>query len=47
MHSEYYMLSSETADIINETKEKGGRVIAVGTTSNRTLESIADENGRV
>jgi S-adenosylmethionine:tRNA ribosyltransferase-isomerase len=47
MHSEYYMLSSETADIINEAKEKGGRIIAVGTTSNRTLESIADENGKV
>ena len=47
MHSEYYMLSRETADIINETKENGGKVIAVGTTSNRTLESIADENGRV
>ena len=47
MHSEYYMLSSHAADLINEAKEKGGRVIAVGTTSNRTLESIADENGRV
>jgi len=47
MHSEYYMLSKETADVINEAKEKGGRVIAVGTTSNRTLESIADENGKV
>ena len=47
MHSEYYVLNSETADVINETKEKGGRIIAVGTTSNRTLESIGDENGRV
>jgi len=47
MHSEYYMLSSETAKIINMAKENGGRVIAVGTTSNRTLESIADENGKV
>lgn len=47
MHSEYYVLSRETADLINNTKEKGGRVIAVGTTSNRTLESIADENGKV
>ncbi|MBU3091898.1 tRNA preQ1(34) S-adenosylmethionine ribosyltransferase-isomerase QueA [Clostridium sp. CM028] len=47
MHSEYYMLSSEAAAIINEVKETGGRVIAVGTTSNRTLESIADDNGRV
>ncbi|WP_291633589.1 tRNA preQ1(34) S-adenosylmethionine ribosyltransferase-isomerase QueA [Clostridium sp.] len=47
MHSEHYMLSSETAKIINEAREKGGRVIAVGTTSNRTLESIADEQGKV
>jgi len=47
MHSEYYVLNSETADVINETKEKGGRIIAVGTTSNRTLESIGDDNGRV
>ncbi|MGH4137466.1 tRNA preQ1(34) S-adenosylmethionine ribosyltransferase-isomerase QueA [Clostridium sp.] len=47
MHSEYYMLSSETAAVINEVKDKGGRIIAVGTTSNRTLESIADDNGRV
>ena len=47
MHSEYYMLSKETADVINEAKEKGGRVIAVGTTSNRTIETIAGENGRV
>ncbi|MBX4259912.1 tRNA preQ1(34) S-adenosylmethionine ribosyltransferase-isomerase QueA [Clostridium estertheticum] len=47
MHSEHYMLNSETAQVINETKESGGRVIAVGTTSNRTLESIADDNGRV
>ncbi|MBM7870129.1 S-adenosylmethionine:tRNA ribosyltransferase-isomerase [Clostridium pascui] len=47
MHSEYYSMSKETAEIINSTKEAGGRVIAVGTTSNRTLETIADENGRV
>ncbi|MBK5241630.1 tRNA preQ1(34) S-adenosylmethionine ribosyltransferase-isomerase QueA [Clostridium sp.] len=47
MHSEYYVLSRETAEVINSAKEKGGRVIAVGTTSNRTLESIADENGKV
>jgi S-adenosylmethionine:tRNA ribosyltransferase-isomerase len=47
MHSEYYMLSLETAEIINSAKENGGRIIAVGTTSNRTLESIADENGKV
>lgn len=47
MHSEYYQMSSETADIINKTKENGGRVIAVGTTSCRTIESIADEHGKV
>ncbi len=44
MHSEYYYLSKETADIINATKEAGKKVIAVGTTSNRTLESVSDEN---
>lgn len=43
MHSEYYQLSKETADILNETKEKGGRVVAVGTTSIRTLETIANK----
>jgi len=41
MHSEHYYLPKETADFINETKAKGGRVIAVGTTSCRTLESVA------
>lgn len=41
MHSEHYYLPKETADLINETKAKGGRVIAVGTTSCRTLESVA------
>lgn len=41
MHSEYYEISRETADIINETKASGGRVICVGTTSVRTLESCA------
>ena len=47
MHSEFYMLSKESADIINETKRNGGRVISVGTTSTRTLETIGDENGFV
>ena len=47
MHSEFYMISKEAADTINETKEKGGRVISVGTTSTRTLESVADEQGYV
>ena len=45
MHSEFYILTKETADIINETKKNGGRVISVGTTSTRTLETVADENG--
>ncbi|GAA0114479.1 tRNA preQ1(34) S-adenosylmethionine ribosyltransferase-isomerase QueA [Clostridium senegalense] len=47
MHSEYYYLNKENADTINAAKDNGKRVIAVGTTSNRTLESIADESGRV
>jgi S-adenosylmethionine:tRNA ribosyltransferase-isomerase len=47
MHSEYYVMNKETAEVINKAKESGKRVIAVGTTSNRTLETIADENGRV
>jgi len=47
MHSEFYMLDDENANIINTTKEKGGRVISVGTTSTRTLETMATENGRV
>lgn len=45
MHSEYYSVSQEAADIINETRANGGRVICVGTTSTRTLESVADEDG--
>lgn len=45
MHSEHYHISKETADLINETKKNGGRVIAVGTTSTRTLESVATKNG--
>lgn len=45
MHLEYYEVSQETADIVNDTKKKGGRVICVGTTSCRTLESVADEKG--
>lgn len=45
MHSEHYHISKETADLINETKKKGGRVISVGTTSTRTLESVATKNG--
>ena len=45
MHSEFCMISQETADMINETKRTGGRVICVGTTSCRTLESLAREDG--
>ena len=45
MHSEYCMISQETADIINETRKNGGRVICVGTTSCRTIESWAAEDG--
>ncbi|MBO7525705.1 MAG: tRNA preQ1(34) S-adenosylmethionine ribosyltransferase-isomerase QueA [Clostridia bacterium] len=45
MHSEYYEIGKETADIVNAAKKEGRRVIAVGTTSVRTLESVADENG--
>lgn len=46
MHSELCMMNEETAEILNETKENGGRIICVGTTSCRTLESLADENGK-
>ncbi len=45
MHSEFCMISGETAGIINETKQNGGRVICVGTTSCRTVESFAAEDG--
>ena len=47
MHSEHYELPPETAELINRTRENGGRVIAVGTTSCRTLESVGLTNGRV
>lgn len=47
MHSEFYVMPKETAELINNTKKSGKRVIAVGTTSCRTLESVADENGFV
>ncbi len=45
MHSEYFSISKESADIINSAKANGGRVICVGTTSCRVLESVADEDG--
>lgn len=46
MHSELCMMNEETADVLNRTKEAGGRIICVGTTSCRTLESLVMENGR-
>ncbi len=47
MHSEYYSITEEDAKLINSIKQKGGRIISVGTTSTRTLESNADENGNI
>lgn len=47
MHSEFYMIDEENAKIINEAKSNGNRVISVGTTSCRTLESCADEKGHI
>ncbi len=47
MHSEFYQITDEAAKTINDTKQAGGRVICVGTTSCRTIESAADENGSV
>lgn len=45
MHSEYYEMTAETAQLLNRTKASGKRIISVGTTSTRTLETIADEKG--
>lgn len=45
MHSEFCMISQETADLLNETRKNGGRIVCVGTTSCRTLESLAGEDG--
>ncbi|MDO4941345.1 MAG: tRNA preQ1(34) S-adenosylmethionine ribosyltransferase-isomerase QueA [Lachnospiraceae bacterium] len=47
MHSEFYCIEEEDAEIINHTKRTGGRVISVGTTSTRTLESVANEDGMI
>lgn len=47
MHTEEYFVTKETADIINETKQNGGRVICVGTTACRTLESVAKKYGKI
>lgn len=47
MHYEQYSISTNTAEIVNQTKREGGRVIAVGTTSVRTLETVADDAGMI
>ena len=47
MHSEFYIVDEEAAKIINETKANGGRVISVGTTSTRTLETVAEPDGHI
>ena len=47
MHSEFFQITKEAAKLINQTKENGGRIISVGTTSTRTLESAADEHGHL
>ena len=47
MHSEYYHMPDKAAQTINNCREKGGRIIAVGTTSCRTLETLADDRGKL
>ena len=47
MHSEYYEVSPEAAEVINQTKEAGNKVFAVGTTTTRTLETVADDDGYI
>jgi S-adenosylmethionine:tRNA ribosyltransferase-isomerase len=47
MHTEYFSVSKESADIINTAKANGGRIICVGTTSCRTIESVAEDNGHI
>lgn len=47
MHAEYYQVSEETASLLNSVREQGGRIISVGTTSTRTLETIATEHDGV
>ena len=47
MHAEYYMLSKESAECICQAKERGGRIISVGTTSTRTLESVVKKHGKI
>ena len=45
MHSEYYILCKDVADLLNKTRQNGKRIVAVGTTSTRVLETVADSNG--
>ena len=45
MHAEFWMLSAETAALLNRTRQRGGRIVCVGTTSCRTIESFAAEDG--
>lgn len=47
MHSEYYNISEEASTVINNSKSNGGKIISVGTTSTRTLETVADDNGKI
>ena len=47
MHSEFYIIDELAANIINSTKNQDNKIVAVGTTSCRTLESAADEDGKV
>ncbi|MBQ8924604.1 MAG: tRNA preQ1(34) S-adenosylmethionine ribosyltransferase-isomerase QueA [Lachnospiraceae bacterium] len=47
MHSEFYVIDEEAASIINDTKANGGKIVSVGTTSTRTLETAADDTGKV
>ncbi len=47
MHREFYSIDTKTADVLNGVREKGGKIIAVGTTSCRVLETVADESGRI
>lgn len=47
MHSEFYIIDEEAADIINTAKKGGGKIISVGTTSTRTLETVADDDGLI
>jgi S-adenosylmethionine:tRNA ribosyltransferase-isomerase len=47
MHYEHYAITEEAAELINETRKNGGRIIPVGTTSVRTLETVADEQGMI